>query len=185
MLREAVVLATLITHPNLIEAQLAVLERLEMSLPDHRAMLAVLLSDEFGDAAAARAAIARKIGPEALENLFALNHVRIAPPILRPEAGDVAAQCLAEELAKLEAGRGVEREVREAAQDIGEETGEGLTWRLAQATEAREKAFRGQQEDRTAYDVADSGALMSREERKKLQSLLGQIEFSKKGRNNR
>ena len=185
VLREAVVLATLITHPDLIEAQLARLERLEMSTPDHRAMLAVLLSREFADREAVRAAIVQTIGSVALENLFALNHVRIAPPILRPEAADMAAQCLAEELAKLEAERGAMREVEEAAADMESARDEGLTWRLGQAAEARARALRGQEEDAVTYEIADSGALIDREEREALEALLGQIEFAKKGRKDR
>ncbi len=185
VLREAVVLATLITHPDLIEAQLARLERLEMSTPDHRAMLAVLLSREFADREAVRAAIVQTIGSVALENLFALNHVRIAPPILRPEAADMAAQCLAEELAKLEAERGAMREVEEAAADMESARDEGLTWRLGQAAEARARALRGQEEDAVTYEIADSGALIDREEREALEALLGQIEFARKGRKDR
>ncbi len=185
VLREAVILATLITHPPLIEPHLAALERLELSTPDHRAMLAVLLGGDFADAAAARAAIEAAIGATPLEKLFALNHVRIAPPVARPRDVDLAGQCLAEELAKLEAERGAAREVEEAAADMESARDEGLTWRLGQAAQARDKARRGQEEDATTYDIADSGALIDRAEREALEALLSQIDYGKKGRKNR
>ena len=185
VLREAVILATLITHPALIEAHLARLERLEMSTPDHRAMLAVLLAGEFASPKAARAAITAEIGPDPLEKLFALNHVRIAPPLARPEDGEAAGQCLTEELAKLEAERGARRETEEASADLPEASDEGLTWRLAQAAAARERARRGLGEDRTAFEVADSGALVDRSERERLERLLNEIEYAKSGKKGR
>ncbi|HFQ15297.1 MAG TPA: DNA primase [Rhodobacteraceae bacterium] len=179
VLREAVILATLITHPDLIEPFLAPLERLEMSTPDHRAMLALLLGPEA--AKDPRAAIEAEIGSAPLEKLFGLNHVRIAPSLAHPQEPDIARQCLAEELAKLETGRGAAREVADAEADMGEAADEGLTWRLGQAAQAREKARRGQEEDRATYDVADSGALVDRQEKEALDALLEEIRQAKPG----
>ncbi len=182
VLREAVILATLISQPALIEPHLAALERLEMSTPDHRAMLEVLLREDGTDSAAMRAAIADRIGPQPLEKLFATPHVRIAPPMVHPGQREMAEQCLVEELAKLQAERGARREVEEAASDMAAAGDEGLTWRLGQAAQARAEASRGQREETAEFDVADSGALIDREEREALQALLEEIDFAKGGR---
>ncbi|HHB80542.1 MAG TPA: DNA primase, partial [Aliiroseovarius sp.] len=181
VLREAVILATLIRHPALVDTHLAQLERLELSMPEHRAMLDVLLGGVFATPDAAEAAVAAEIGTAPVEKLFSLNHVRIAPSISRPDASDLAALCLEEELAKLEAERGSLREVEEAAADMEAARDEGLTWRLGQVAQAREKARRGQEEDGATFEIADSGALVDREEREALEKLLEQIEFGKKG----
>ena len=184
VLREAVILATLIENPDLIERHLARLERLGMALPDHRAMLAVLLRHDPDAGADLRGEIIAAIGPEPVEKLFALGHVRISPPMRHPGDVTIASQCLAEELTKLETGQGALREVEEAAQDIAEAADEGLTWRLGQAAQAREQAFRGQDEDTATYDVADSGALMNRDEREAFEALLRDVQTTKKGRKN-
>ncbi len=186
VLREAVILATLVTHPDLIETFLAPLERLEMASPDHRIMHQILLSGSAGgdhlDSATLREKIEAATSPARLEKLFALNHVQIAPALRQPLDADLAAMCLAEELAKLEATRGVLREIEEAASDMDAMVDEGLTWRLGQAAEARNKAVRSEQEDTTTFDVASSGALIDRAEREALDSLLEQIKSSKPGR---
>ena len=84
-----------------------------------------------------------------------------------------------EELTKLEAKRGVAREIRDAEADMGALPDEGVTWRLGQAAEARNNALRSQTEDKTTYEVADNGSLMDREERDALDALLAQIDPSK------
>ncbi len=178
-LREAVILATLIEHPALIAQFEPALERLEMSTDDHRLLHRLLLA--HADAADMRALIVAEVGPALLEKLFALNHVRIAPS-LRSGKPDIAATCLAEELAKLEANRGAQREVEEAEGEISELADEGLTWRLGEAARARETARRGGLGvDKTLYDRADNGTLISRDEKERLDDLLREIEFSKGG----
>ena len=61
--------------------------------------------------------IEAEAGPHALEKLFALSHVQISPALRDRDDGELAALCLAEELAKLEATRGARREVEEAARN--------------------------------------------------------------------
>ncbi|MCP5038584.1 MAG: DNA primase, partial [Rhodobacteraceae bacterium] len=175
VLREAIILATLITYPDLIETFLTTLERLEMSTPDHRAMFAVSLGEAHADPASLREKIEEAAGPARVEKLFALNHVQISPAMRHPGDRELAALCLAEELAKLEATRGARREIEEAASDMEALVDEGLTWRLSQAAEARNKAVRSEQADTATFDVADSGALMDRAERDALDALLDRI----------
>ncbi|HGG04302.1 MAG TPA: DNA primase [Aliiroseovarius sp.] len=182
VLREAVILATLITHPTLIEPFLAPLERIEMTTPDHRAIQAIMLAENFDDSTALIARLEQEIGAGQLEKLFNLNHVQISPAILHRDDTDMARNCLAEELAKLEATRGARREIDEAAADMDALVDEGVTWRLSQAAEARNKAVRSEQEDTTTFDVAGSGALMDREEREAFDALLETIKFARDGR---
>ncbi len=189
VLHEAVILATLIARPALVEPHLAQLERLEMSTPDHRAMLAIILAEDAADSDTLRRAIVAQLGQAPLDKLFAAGHVRIAAPFLHPEDSEIAAQCLAEELAKLEAPRGARREVEEAAADMegaGESPGdEGMTWRLGQAAQARNQAWVIKGEDSTAFDVADNGALIDRNEQEALEALLQQVKVTKKGNKSR
>ncbi len=49
------------------------------------------------------------LGPEPLENLFALRHVAISPCVRRPGDLDLAEMILAEELAKLTAAARADR----------------------------------------------------------------------------
>ena len=183
VLREAVILATFISHPGLIEQFEGALERIEMATADHRELQHLLLTHAHDHVADLRARIEAEAGPHLIEKLFALNHVRIAPALRRPDDGDLAALCLAEELAKLEATRGARREVEEAAGDIDALADEGLTWRLSEAARAREAAARGGAgEDKTQYDRADNGALIAREEKERLEALLREIRFGKGNR---
>ncbi len=84
--------------------------------------------------------------------------------------------CVAEELAKLAAKRGVMREIEEAMEDISGVVDEGLTWRLKQAAEARDKAVRSENEDKAMFDTAPSGAQMDRDERDAFAQLMQEIE---------
>ena len=179
-LREAVILATLIIHPRLLPEHEGTLERLEMFSDDHRRLLAAILRHHhIEDSEGLRAALADTLGPGPLEKLFALRHVQIAPPVLRPEDEEAAAMCLAEELDKLMAARGAESEIAEAMQELTGLADEGLTWRLSQAAEARNRAGRSDTEDKGNYDLAPNGARMAREERDAFARLLDQIGYGK------
>jgi len=182
VLREAVILATLITHPGLIERFEAALERIDMATPDHRELQRLLLAHAHDSSVDLTAVIEAEAGPQLLEKLFSFNHVRISPAVRRPDDGELAALCLAEELAKLEATRGARREVAEAEDDIGALADEGLTWRLSEAARAREAASRGGSgEDKALYDRADNGVLIAREEKDRLEELLREIGFARGG----
>ena len=57
---------------------------------------------------------------------------------------------------------------------------EALTWRLSQAAEARNRAMRSQNEDKTEYDTGANGARINRDERSAFAALLEQIGHSKR-----
>lgn len=111
----------------------------------------------------------------ALETLRADPHVRSAPPVRKPEDRDLALLCVAEGLAKIEARRGAAAEIAEAMEDVERLADEGLTWRLSQAAEARNRA------ERSRLDEGDGGedrAALSRH----LQSLIDGEIWRKKNR---
>ncbi len=140
-LREAVILATFITHPQLIHGFEAALERMEPSTPHHRSLQQLLLAGQNHDAETLHATLLDR-APFALEELMSRPHVHIAPPVRNKDDSEMAKLCLAEDLAKLESRRAAHRELNEALEDIGGLADEGLTWRISQATNARDRAER-------------------------------------------
>ncbi|WP_413876062.1 DNA primase [Albidovulum sp.] len=173
-LREAMILAIALTHPDCVARFESQFETVEFRHPGHeRLRHALLASAHDGDAAPLREKVARNAGAE-LEKLFALAHVRIAPPVRDTAGSDFAAMCLAEELAKLDARRGVEAEIAEAMDDLSGLADEGLTWRLGQAAEARHRAERSKLDDDS--DMGEDRGALSAE----LQRLIDAAVWEKK-----
>ena len=106
------------------------LERLAPVDANHRAVQEALLAEMGRDAGCLRARLEARLGRSALEKLFAPRHVHISPPVRCPDDDDLAALCLAEELAKLEAHRSARVEIAEAVADLDDASDEGVTWRL-------------------------------------------------------
>jgi DNA primase len=137
-MREEIVLATLLAHPDLLRQFESDLDRAEMLSP---------LADRVRAALLAHGGLTDAIATDAAE-LRSLPHVQIAPPV-RSADPDFAALCLSEDFAKLFARRGVDAELRDAMQELTERPDEGLTWRLAQAADARAKSERSNLNDQT------------------------------------
>ncbi len=176
-LREAVILATLITNPAVLRQFETALEWLDLASPEHQALRAAIL--HHADAADLKAAIEAEVGTPALEKLMAISHVRISPAVRNPGNDEVATLCVTQELAKLLARRGVAKEIHDAVQEMDDFVDEGLTWRLTQAAEALNRAERSQTEDKTRYETGANGARIDRDERTALNKLLDQIDFAK------
>ncbi len=176
-LREAVILATLIATPAVAPEFEMILERMDSRDAGHRDILASILrhlgNHDLG------AAVRADLGGAPLEKLMAQNHVAISPAIRRGGDVTVARLCLAEEFAKLAARRGHAREIEDAVQDLSGVADEGLTWRLAQASAAMDRAERGDTEDRAEYDFGANGARMKKDERNALDDLVDGINFAK------
>ena len=134
---EAVILATLISHPSLIARFESAVERMELTSADHVAIRSILLSHMDPDTLEDRL---RRAAPAALDTLMSRPHVLIAPPVHNRSDPDLATNCLAEELARLDARRGARREIEDAVLDLDGVADEGLTWRLSQAAAARHRA---------------------------------------------
>jgi len=181
ILRESVILAVLIQRPDMLDQVESSFERTHMSTPEHQLMQSVLLRHAQDGPEVLREKISASAGHHALEKLFTLSHVQIAPAIRHPDDAETVVTCLTEELAKLEAMRGARVEIDDAMHDIEAMADEGLTWRLSQAVEARNRAIRSESEDKATFDVGDNGALIDRDERKSLDALLDRIGLNTKG----
>ena len=179
-LREAVILVAMISAPTVAPDFETDLERLETRDPLHRAVQAALLRHLGADDL--RALVAAECGEDALEKLFAQNHVAISPVVRRQGDAEVARMCLAEEFAKLMARRGHQREIEDAAEDLNGVADEGLTWRLREASAALNDAGRGKKDDKIDYAVGKNGARLKKDEQSAFDALVGKIDFAK-GRN--
>lgn len=173
VLREAMILATLILHPALIHRFESALERLDLTGEDHDTLRQMILSG--ADMPDLHAKIAQS-APAALDGLLSRPHVAIAPPIRNREDDELAALCLAEELAKLEARRGARREIEDAMEDMDGLPDEGLTWRLSQAAEARHRSDKSGITD--SSDLGEDRSALSRQ----LQRLIDDQVWVKKNR---
>jgi DNA primase len=118
----------------------------------------------------------RAIAGDDLDALFALTHIRIAPPLRPGAAVNVARQSMAEELAKYETRCRANREISDAAEDLSGFADEGLTWRIIQANSARLKANRANLED--VQDLGEDRAALS----KQLQNMIDREIWKKNSR---
>jgi len=178
-MREAVILASFIATPGIVEEFETALDRLDCFDPLHAQLRDLILAHGDEGAGSLHAAIAAAMGGETLEKLLALPHVAIAPPVRNPGNLSLAQMTVAEELAKIAATRGLQAEIVDAAEDMLGVADEAVTWRLGQAAQARNRAVRSEHEDRAEYDIADNGARLNRGEREEFDALLDKITFSK------
>ncbi|WP_439104215.1 DNA primase [Celeribacter marinus] len=179
LMREAVVLATVLRNPTLAETFLSQLEGLHPSTPEHGQILNAILT--HCDAGAGLwDAVHDMVGRAPLDRLMAHPHVQIAPPVRKPDL-ETAEVCLVEELAKIKARRGYLREVNDGIVDLVDAGDENVTYRLGAAAEARNKATKAEAEDRTEFDIADNGAEVKRDERAFFRNLLSRIGPDKQG----
>ena len=182
-LREAVILAAFANCPQIIEDFESGLEAMTCADRTHAALRDLLLRHGAAGADVLRKEISSALGEGALENLTSQRHVAITPCIRNPGDIEMATMTVAEELAKLEAARGLYAEIAEAVEDLSGVADEGVTWRLSEAARAADRAARTGQEDKAEYEVGDNGARIKRDERSALNALLDGIKYEKpKGR---
>lgn len=183
-LREAVILAAILSTPSVLADFEGEIERMDSAEPTHRQLRDAILRHAHDATGDLREAISADIGGDVLEKLFAQSHVAISPAVRRAGDAEVARMCLAEELAKLNARRSLPREIAEATEDLAGVADEGVTWRLGQAALALDRAGRGNNEDKAEYDTGPNGAKMKRDERDAFERLLDQINYGKGGQRN-
>ena len=180
VMREAVVLATLLMNPSLIERFLDRLERLDMVSPDHARLLSVILRYEGAAVSQElRESVVAALGREILDLLMARPHVQIAPPVRRPDPVTAAA-CLDEELTKLRALYGAKTTLDEAIEDMLAAEDEAVTWRLGEVAASRNRAIKAETEETIETDIADNGLEINRSERDRWQKLLNEIHPDKR-----
>ncbi|WP_370310984.1 DNA primase [Salipiger bermudensis] len=180
-LREAVILAVLLSTPELIAEFEQGLEMLNCTDPVRASLRDVLLRNNADSAAALREEAEYRIGPEPLENLLAARHVAVVPCVRRPGDIELARMTVAEELSKITARSGAAAEIAEAEEDLEHLADEALTWRLAQAAKARNEAVLRKDEGEMDYDFGPNGARLDKDERDAFKALTEQIRFSKHG----
>ncbi len=178
-LREAVILAALLSTPDLVPEFESQLEDMTCVDPDHAALRLCLLQHAGASAEAVQAAADAALGEPALEKLCRARHVAITPCVRNAGDPDLARLTIGEELAKLEAGIGLDAEIADAAEDLYGAADESLTWRLSQAAAARQIAQKAQSEDKAEYDLGPNGAAINREERSAFAALMETIRFEK------
>ncbi|MCR8546794.1 DNA primase [Salipiger sp. P9] len=180
-LREAVILAVLLNTPELIAEFEHQLDSLTCADPQRAALREVLLGHPAETPEALRTAVEARIGPEALETLLSARHVAIVPCLRQPGDTALARLTVAEELSKIAAQSGLDAEIAEAEEDLEHLADEALTWRLAQAAQARNQAVLRKDEDEMEYDFGPNGARIDKGERSAFEALMQQIRFSKHG----
>ena len=178
-MREAVVLATLIATPDSIRTFETGVEMMDCADPEHAQLRELVLRNGGVSPETLKDEIIAALGAEALENLYALRHVALNPAVRTPGDTELAHLTLSEELAKLQAQRGLSAEIADAVEDLTSVAAEAVTWRLGQAAEASNRAMRSLQEDSAEYDTGDNGARINRDERNAFDALLKKIGHSK------
>ena len=178
VLRQSVILASLLKAPEALAAVEAHLEDLQFVKPQHRDMQQFLL-EYTGPLRGLWDAAEQLFGSECLEALVKLPHVRIAPSVRHCDDVELVVTCLQQEFAQMFATDAHGREVAEAVQDLSDLDDEGLTWRLSESAKHMQATTQGTQEDQTEYKTAKNGLKVKLEEQNTLDSLLEQINFSK------
>ncbi|WP_375173363.1 DNA primase [Pseudooceanicola sp.] len=178
-LREAVILATIISTPEAVPTFEGQLELLECHDPDNARMRDLILRHYQEGRDAIRQAISETLGPEPLDRLMSHPHVAICPTVRKAGDADLARMTLAEELAKHKARRGLQDEIAEAEEELTGAADEAVTHRLSAAREAVERAIRPQSRDKGDFELGQNGARISREEKGAFEAILGSIRFEK------
>ena len=179
-MREAVILASVIMTPEVLDEFEEGLEKLTCDDQDHAFLRDLLLRQVHRGVTDLKSTVEDAMGPEALDFLMGNPHVRLAPPVRR--AGDVecARLTISEELRKLSSETALSAEIAEAEESLTEIADEAVTLRLSQAALERDQAVRSLQEDSAEYLVGDNGASIDKDERAALDALMEKISFTKR-----
>ena len=178
VLRQSVILASLLKTPEALATVEGQLEELQFVKPQHRDIQRFLLQYS-GPVEGVWDAAEQVFGGEWLDVLLRLPHVQIAPSVRHCNDVELVISCLQQEFAQMFATDAHGREVAEAVQDLSDLDDEGLTWRLSESAKHVQRTTQGSQEDKTEYKTAANGLKVKLEEQKTLDSLLEQIKFSK------
>ena len=179
-MREAVILASVIMTPEVLDEFEEGLEKLTCDDQDHAFLRDLLLRQVHRGVTDLKSTVEDAMGPEALDFLMGNPHVRLAPPVRRSGDVECARLTISEELRKLSSETGLSAEIAEAEESLTEIADEAVTWRLSQAALERDQAVRSLQEDSAEYLVGDNGASIDKDERAALDALMEKISFTKR-----
>lgn len=175
--REAVIFSVLLVTPEILSEFELVLEAFECTELEHAHIRDAILRNVGAEDV--KAAVSKELGPGVLETLFAHSHVRINPAFRKPGDVEMARLCVSEELGKLQAQRGYERELADAMEDLVGVADEGLTWRLSEAAKSLQKAGKGDNEDRAEYERGENGVQLKKEEKEAFDELVRRLNAPK------
>ncbi len=181
-LRETVILAAALSCPELVEEFEAGLEGLDCVRADTGAMRGAILRANASQPSDLPGAVRQILGDGAVEDFLSQSHLQVVPCLRHKGDAGMARATIAEELAKLDAARGLDAEILEAAEDLPTSEEEVLTRRLRNAAEAMQTAQKAESEDKVEYETAANGAAINREERSAFDAMLETIRYSKPGR---
>ncbi|WP_108263150.1 hypothetical protein [Mangrovicoccus ximenensis] len=183
-IREMSILAACLLDPRVIGTFESDLDGLQMLEAEHgRLLQAILARAEEAGGPEFLEAIREEAGHKTVDSVLVSPHVRVTPVFKHRGNLEVAVSTLAESLAKLQSERGLRLEIEEAAEEIGQGQNEYVTYRLAQAAEARNRAERAHMEKDSAFDIAENGARLDRDERDAFRRLLDQLPLGESGKN--
>ena len=177
-LREAVVIATILKTPACLEALSVALEDVTFSRPDYEQMRGFLAS-YIGDPAVLMDAMRAGFGQPAIDALFALPHMPVAPSIRRADDVEFATMCLLHEVRQIAAPKAHADEVADSEHEIADQTDESLTWRIAESKKTLDAVKRGPEENSDDFITADNGASVSVNEKEAWEALVNQLGFTK------
>ena len=140
-LREALLLLVIISNPRFISEFVKELELIDFRLEEHKKILSTVLGVYYQENNQDIEEILKeKIGTHNVSKIFDLKHLRIAPAMLPKASDDTIRQTIIGEITKIHARQGIEREIKEAVEDLKGATDESLTWRVSRAAEANDSA---------------------------------------------
>jgi DNA primase len=174
-LREAVILATLISNAQILPEFESALERMVCLNDEHDMIRRALLRQMDQDLPNLRWVLEEILGELPLEKLFGQAHVAITPAVRRAGDAEVARACVSQELAKLGARKSHAREVEDAVEDLSGVADEGVTWRLTQAAKSMQDGPADDEDDKTEYETAENGVKMNKDERNALDRFIADM----------
>lgn len=140
-LREALLLAVIIRNPRFIGEFVKELELIDFRLEEHKKVLSTVLQSYYEENSKnIEEFLKDKLGMNNISRIFGLKHLMIAPAMLPNASDDTMRQTIIGEITKIHARQGVEREIKEAVEDLKGATDESLTWRVSRAAEANDSA---------------------------------------------
>jgi len=178
VLRQSVILASLLKAPEAIASVETQLEDLQFLKLEHR-QIQIFLLEYSGALDQLWQSAEQTFGAQQLDALLNLPHVRIAPSVRNCDDNELVVACLLQEFAQISALNAHGREVAEAVQDQSDLDDEGMTWRLNESAKHVQETLQGGQDDKTHYNTAANGLKVKLDEQIKLKNLLGEINFSK------
>ena len=139
LIRETVILAILLTYPKLIEEFSYHIEKMEWQNANYKELIKDLISLS-GDEPSNIIDKLNENYEHEISIILSNPHAKISPALRKTKKQEIAIKTLKEEFMKLETSAGMQKEIRDAIDDLNSSSGESLTWRLNQATKARSKA---------------------------------------------